>query len=128
MLLIGEVAEQSGLAASAIRYYERLGLVDPAGREGGRRVFGDNAWRRLKAITAAREAGFSLHEVRRLLDSQAEGSQDWKALVEEKIRDVEDRIQRLVAVSGILRESLECGCSAWDTCTLLVPELPGASR
>jgi MerR family redox-sensitive transcriptional activator SoxR len=125
MLLIGEVAELSGLSTSAIRYYEQLGLIDTAGRLSGRRVFPDSAWTRLKAITAARDAGFTLEEVRRLLDSQAEGTEDWRALVEEKIRDVEERVQRLGAISAILRESLECGCSAWDHCTLLVPDRPG---
>lgn len=124
MLLIGEVAEMSGLATSAIRYYEQLGLIDPPARHNGRRLFADNAWSRLKAITAARDAGFSLDEVRRLLDSQAEGTDDWRALVEEKIREVEDRAERLAAISSILRESLECGCSAWDQCTLLVPDQP----
>lgn len=114
----------SGLSTSAIRYYEQLGLIDPPGRENGRRVFPDNAWSRLKAITAARDAGFSLDEVRRLLDSQTEGTGDWRTLVEEKIREVEDRVRRLDAISSILRESLECGCSAWDRCALLVPEQP----
>ena len=128
MLMIGEVAELAGVSTSAIRYYEQLGLIGPAPRESGRRVFPENAWSRLKAITAARDAGFSLDEVRRLLDSQAEGTQDWRALVEEKIRDVQERAQRLGAIAEILRESLECGCSAWDHCTLLVPDQPAGSR
>lgn len=128
MLTIGEVAELSGVSASAIRYYEQLGLIGPAARQSGKRVFAENAWSRLKAITAARDAGFSLDEVRRLLDSQAEGTDDWRALVEEKIRDVEERVRRLGAVSEILRESLGCGCSAWDQCTLLVPDRPAGPR
>jgi len=128
MLLIGEVAELAGVSTSAIRYYEQLGLIGPAARVSGRRVFPENAWSRLKAITAARDAGFSLDEVRRLLDSQSEGTEDWRALVEEKIRDVQDRARRLGAISEILRESLECGCSAWDQCTLLVPDQPAGPR
>lgn len=120
--MIGEVAELCGLSTSAIRYYEKLGLIGPAGREGGRRLFDEEAPARLKAISAACEAGFSLDEVRRLLDSQSEGTQDWRDLVEEKIHDVEALVQRLAAISRVLRESLECGCSAWDRCTLLVPD------
>jgi MerR family redox-sensitive transcriptional activator SoxR len=119
MLLIGEVAEQAGVATSAIRYYEELGLVRPLRRESGRRLFGDEAAARLRSITAAREAGFSLEEIRRLLDSQSGGTGEWRTLVEAKIASVEERVERLRAVAQILRDSLECGCRAWDECPIV---------
>lgn len=121
MLLIGEVAQRSGVATSAIRYYEGLGLIQPAGRASGRRLFPESAARRLRAITAAREAGFSLDEIQRLLDSQAEGTNDWVDLVEGKIGEIDQRIKRLRAVKRTLRDSLSCGCSAWDDCPILLP-------
>jgi MerR family redox-sensitive transcriptional activator SoxR len=120
VVLIGEVAARSGVASSAIRYYEELGLIAPAGRESGRRVYGESATNRVRAIAAAREAGFSLHEIRRLLDSQAEGTDTWRALVEAKIGEVQARIARLHAVELTLRDSLGCGCRAWDECSALV--------
>ncbi|HET6875762.1 MAG TPA: MerR family transcriptional regulator [Acidimicrobiales bacterium] len=121
MLLIGEVANRSGLAASAIRYYEEPGLIGPAERASGRRLFPESAARRLRAIRAAREAGFSLDEIRRLLDSQAEGSDEWIELVEAKIAELAGRARRLRAIQKTLRESLTCGCRAWDDCPILLP-------
>jgi DNA-binding transcriptional MerR regulator len=119
MLLIGEVAEKAGVATSAIRYYEDLGLIRPLRRESGRRLFSEEVTARLRAITAAREAGFSLQEIGRLFDSQSEGTGEWRTLVEAKIASVDERVERLRAVTRILRDSLECGCRAWDECPIV---------
>lgn len=124
VLLIGEVARQSGLATSAIRYYEDQGLITPASRAAGRRLFTESAARRLRAITAAREAGFSLDEIHRLLDSQAEGTDEWVKLVEAKIAELGDLMKRLRAIQATLKDSLTCGCKAWDDCPILLPNLP----
>lgn len=120
MLLIGQVAEQSGLATSAIRYYEGLGLIDAATRVSGRRHFPESTPRRLRAITAAREAGFTLEEIHRLLESQAEGNGEWIDLVEAKLGEVRIRLRRLRAIEKTLRDSLTCGCRAWDECRILL--------
>ena len=120
MLLIGEVAERAGLAPSAIRYYDELGLISPAARQGGRRLFEESSVNRLRAIGAAREAGFSLDEIRRLLDSQAARTVDWRVLVEEKIEEVRARIYRLQVIESMLELSLDCGCKAWDECPIVV--------
>lgn len=123
MLLIGEVADRSGVAASAIRYYEGLGLVEPVRRESGRRLFGDQAPNRLRAIAAAREAGFTLEEIRRLLDSQTEGTDEWRTLVEAKISSAEALVDRLQGIAEILRDSLCCGCRAWDECSIVSSQI-----
>ena len=120
VLSIGEVAARSGLATSAIRYYEELGLVQPVARQSGRRLFAESAANRMRAVTAAREAGFSLDEIRRLLNSQVEGTEVWRDLVEEKITQLSTRIERLRAVETLLRDSLTCGCRAWDDCPILL--------
>jgi MerR family transcriptional regulator, redox-sensitive transcriptional activator SoxR len=120
VLLIGEVAERTGVATSAIRYYEEVGLVQSLRREAERRVFADQAVNRLRAIVGAREAGFSVEEIRRLLDSRADGTDGWSALVEEKIISVEERVDRLQAIARTLRESLDCGCRAWDECSIVM--------
>src|ERR671921_206234 len=61
-LSIGEVARRAGLATSAIRYYERAGVLPPAERVGGRRRYGPEAVRRLAVIGIAQQAGFTLAE------------------------------------------------------------------
>jgi len=120
VLLIGEVAVRSGVASSAIRYYEELGLIAPARRESGRRVFGESAANRVRAIAAARDAGFSLDEIRSLLDSQTEGTDAWRALVEAKIGELQARIARLQSIEAALHDSLSCACQAWDKCPTVV--------
>jgi DNA-binding transcriptional MerR regulator len=121
VLLIGEVAERAGLATSAIRYYEELGLIRAISRQAGRRLFEESTANRLRAISAVREAGFSLEEIRRLLDSQSEGTEEWPSMVEAKIEDLRSRISRLQTIEATLRDSLQCGCPAWDECPILVP-------
>jgi DNA-binding transcriptional MerR regulator len=127
-MLIGELADRTGITTSAIRYYEELGLIEPVGRESGRRLFGEGTPPRLRAISAAREAGFSLAEIRMLLGSQAAGTDEWRSLVEAKIDSVEARIERLQAIAQTLRESLDCGCQAWDRCSIVVSSLGGSHR
>ncbi|OYV68852.1 MAG: hypothetical protein B7Z74_08120 [Deltaproteobacteria bacterium 21-66-5] len=82
--------------------HEERGLIRPLGRQSGHRRFSPSAARRLRAITAAREAGFSLEQIRDLLDSQAEGSGDWRGLVEGRIAEVRARIERLEHVAQAL--------------------------
>jgi DNA-binding transcriptional MerR regulator len=113
---IGEVAHAAGLAPSAIRYYERRGLVQPARRVAGRRVFEPSAVNRLRAIAIAREAGFSLEEVHQLL--RAEGRR-WQPIVAAKLGQVRDLIERLEVLAAVLEEALECGCDALDRCPLI---------
>jgi DNA-binding transcriptional MerR regulator len=73
----------------------------------------------LKAIAAARPAGFSLEEIRCLLDSRAEGTVEWREKAESTIAEVRTRIEQLQSIEAILRESLECGCGAWDECPII---------
>jgi DNA-binding transcriptional MerR regulator len=71
---IGEVAREAGVSVSAIRFYERNGLLPEADRVGGRRRFGSDVVRRLGVIDVAKQAGFSLDEIRALLDSIDRGA------------------------------------------------------
>jgi DNA-binding transcriptional MerR regulator len=116
MLLIGELAERVGMSTSAIRYYEQVGLVQPLRRESGRRVFSDQSIGLLRAIRAARSAGFTLEQVRELLAGQAAGGSGWRELVKLHITCLETRVERLQAVALLLRGSLDCGCRAWFEC------------
>jgi DNA-binding transcriptional MerR regulator len=116
-LSMGEVAAHTGLAPSAIRYYEERGLLSPVERLSGRRRFDPLVLRRLSAITLATEAGFSLDEIGLMLDG--ESSDEWRPLIESKLDDVRESIRRLEITETLLREGLECGCSVFDACPLL---------
>jgi MerR family transcriptional regulator, redox-sensitive transcriptional activator SoxR len=121
LLPIGEVARRTGVAVSAIRYYESLGLVGPAARSAGRRRFAETTVGRLRVIATVQKAGFTLDEIRELL-REIPGTQDRRhALVRSKLAEVQQDIQRLQAVATALEEALTCGCDSLEHCPLLPP-------
>jgi MerR family transcriptional regulator, redox-sensitive transcriptional activator SoxR len=120
-LTIGEVARRAGLATSAIRYYERAGVLPPAERVGGRRTYGPDAVRRLGVVAIAQQAGFSLAEIRELLDGTDAGApagDTLRALAERKLPEIEALIARAEAMRAWLELARECGCPTFDVCAL----------
>src|SRR5262249_53920342 len=102
MLSIGAVARQAGLRPSAIRYYERLGLLPAPGRVGGRRRYGPDVLTRLAVISFARASGFTLREVRRLLGGKPYSLQ-LRRLARAKILELDGVIERAHAMQALLR-------------------------
>jgi MerR family redox-sensitive transcriptional activator SoxR len=120
-LTIGEVARRAGLATSAIRYYERAGVLPPAERVGGRRTYRPGAVRRLGVVAIAQQAGFTLAEIRELLDGTDTGApagEMLRALAERKLPEVEALIARAEAMRAWLELARECGCPSLDVCAL----------
>ena len=107
-MTIGELSQRSGLATSCIRYYERIGLLPKAARLSGRRVFDDDALRRLTIISAAAQTGFSLAEIRALVSERPSGK--WRAAVGRKIGELDASMERFGTMKALLEEALECGC------------------
>jgi len=121
-LSIGEVAEKAEIATSAVRYYERTGLLPKAERVSGRRVYGEEVLRRLTAIRVAREAGFTIAETRTLLgdvDEETPVSERWRELAVRKLDDVEALIERANGMKRLLEEGLACGCVSFEDCGIL---------
>jgi MerR family redox-sensitive transcriptional activator SoxR len=122
-LTIGEVAEQAGIQASAIRYYERVGLLPEAERVSGKRRYEEGIVRRLELIAVAKEAGFTLEEVGTLLESADRGDpahRQLRALAERKLPEVDALIERAQAVREWLTIASDCGCQTLDDCRLFV--------
>jgi len=120
-LSIGEVAERAEVNVSAIRYYERNGLLPEPERESGQRRYTDETIRRLGTIDVAKQAGFSLAEIRTLLDSTDAGApahEQLRALAERKLPEVEALIERAEAMRGWLSAATACGCESLDACAL----------
>jgi len=119
MLRIGEVAERAGLRKSAIRYYERIGLLPEAERVSGQRVYEPSVLRRLSMIDVAQRAGLTLDEIRELLDAgTAPLSEQLHALAARKLPAVEDLIARAEAMREWLRAAEACECEAIEECGL----------
>jgi MerR family redox-sensitive transcriptional activator SoxR len=123
-LSIGEVAARAGLRTSAIRYYERAGLLPAPERRAGRRRYDAGVLDLLRAIEVSKQAGFTLAEIRRLLagfDAATPPSERWRQLAEAKIEELDLLAERIDGMRALLRRGLECGCLRLEDCELLNP-------
>jgi DNA-binding transcriptional MerR regulator len=107
-MLIGELARRTGLASSALRFYERVGLLSPAGRAAGRRHYGDASAERVAVIQLCQDAGFTLREIRALIAAGTRKSSRWTRLVEAKLRDLEIRIAQAERAKVLVQHALAC--------------------
>jgi len=126
MMPIGELARKAGLASSAIRYYERRGLLPRPERRSGRRVYDESALARLAAIGFAQEAGFTLSEIEELASRFP--TQRWRALAVRKLAEIEESAARLSVARAMLEGVLSCGCFDLEQCGRLVLERVRARR
>ena len=120
-MTIGQLAQRFGLKTSAIRYYERVGVLPPPARENGQRRYGPDAVRRLEVLAVAKRAGFTLDEARLLLHRSESGSPAFEAVRElaaRKLPDVEALIARAEAMRSWLLLATDCSCTSLDVCAL----------
>ena len=124
-MTIGEVARLAGVAPSALRYWESVGILPPARRVNGQRRYDERVFQRLAIVHVAQEAGFNVAEVRTLLHGfsrEVPPSARWKALASAKLEEVDAVIARAEAMKRVLREGLECDCLRLEDCALLANE------
>jgi MerR family transcriptional regulator, redox-sensitive transcriptional activator SoxR len=122
-LSIGDVAKRAGCSVSAIRFYEREGLLPEAGRVGGQRRFTEETITRLGIIDVAKQAGFSLEEVGVLLTSIDEGApahEQLQALAARKLPEVDALIARAQSMREWLTVASDCGCDSLESCALFM--------
>jgi MerR family transcriptional regulator, redox-sensitive transcriptional activator SoxR len=122
-MTIGEVAKRAGLRASAVRYYEDVGILPPAARISGQRRYDETVLARLAVIRLAQEVGFSVAEIRALVDgSDTAGvaSERWQEMARHKMADVDALLRRAERMRRLLEASLACGCLTLDTCQLVL--------
>jgi len=118
-LAIGEVAEQAGMSASRIRYYEARGLLPQPERVSGKRRYGPDMLRRLAIIDAAQRVGFGLEEIRDLLASRDELAHErLRELALAKLPELDQLIERATSVRRLLEICSECDCESIDVCRM----------
>lgn len=126
MLTIGDLAARSGVAASALRYYERLGLIHAARTGGNQRRYERTQLRRVAFIRIAQQVGVSLEEIRAALASLPEhrtpDRTDWSRLSASWRSRLNDRIGLLERLRDRLDGCIGCGCLSLKVCTLINPE------
>ena len=117
---ISEIARQAGIRASAIRYYERIGLLLPAQRVSGQRRYDRSVLGRLAIIERARECGFALAEIQQLFFGFAKDMRPtarWRKLAGAKLRELDELAQRIKTMKGlIVRWQKNCNCDALEEC------------
>jgi MerR family redox-sensitive transcriptional activator SoxR len=118
-LPIGKVAKLAGLAPSAIRYYEKAGLLPKPGRQSGQRRYGLEIAARLRIIQLARDAGFSIAETRTFLSGFSAATTPaarWRALAQRKLAELESQSLRIERMKALLESSFHCGCLRIEDC------------
>lgn len=124
-LTIGELAHRSGVAASALRFYEDRGLISSRRNPGGQRRYERATLRRVAVIRAAQGVGLSLEEIRTALAALPSGrtpnARDWERLSKTWRRRLDDRIGELERLRDRLTGCIGCGCLSLATCRLLNP-------
>ena len=131
-LSIGEIAARSGVAPSALRFYERAGLIRSERTQGNQRRYERAVLRRLAFIQAGRAAGVPLERIGTALSalpsSRTPTRRDWERLSKRWREDLEARIATLQALRDRLNTCIGCGCLSIDKCELLNPEDEAAAE
>ena len=122
---MGEVARRSGVAASALRYYEQLGLISSERAGSGHRRFPRPVLRRIAFIVYAQHVGLTLDEIGgelgKLPENHAPTRRDWSRLSKGWSQRIDDRIAELERLKLGLTECIGCGCLSLDRCRLANP-------
>jgi MerR family transcriptional regulator, redox-sensitive transcriptional activator SoxR len=124
-LTIGELSARSGVAASALRFYEREGLIESTRTDGNQRRYATVTLRRVALVQAGKTAGIPLERIRVALDTLPVGrkptKRDWERLSRSWADELDARIATLQAIRGRLTTCIGCGCLSLRTCGLLNP-------
>lgn len=135
-LSVGEVSARSGLAVSAIHFYEAKGLISSRRNNGNHRRYARGVLRKIAVIKVAQRAGIPLKEIKAAMDQlgneRTVTAKDWKQLAENWRHDLDERINQLSRLRDSIGFCIGCGCLSVDECELVNPadklasEGPGA--
>jgi MerR family transcriptional regulator, redox-sensitive transcriptional activator SoxR len=126
LLTIGQLSERSGVAASALRYYETQGLITATRTSGNQRRYQRAMLRRIAFIRSAQRVGLTLEEIAEALDTlpggRAPTKADWTRLSRSWRPRIEAQIERLERLRDRLDSCIGCGCLSLARCTLQNPD------
>lgn len=132
LLTVGELAKRSGVATSALRFYEERGLIQSNRTDSGHRRYARETLRRVAFIVFAQKVGLTLEEIgeelARLPDDRIPRRSDWSRLTGRWVRRIDARIAELERLRAGLSECIGCGCLSLDRCRLANPGDKAARR
>jgi MerR family redox-sensitive transcriptional activator SoxR len=120
-LAIGEVARRAGINPSALRFYERVGLLPATKRVSGRRRYDSSTVQLLKVVQLAQDAGFTIAEIQTLLHGftpDTPPAARWQPLAQQKIQELDAMILRMHQMKHVLEVGLNCGCLRLEDCAV----------
>jgi MerR family redox-sensitive transcriptional activator SoxR len=124
-LTVGELARRTGVATSALRFYEDRGLIRSERNASGHRRYARPTARRVAFVVFAQRVGLTLEEIRAELDKlptdRVPVSEDWERLTGTWGERIDERIAELERLKGGLTDCIGCGCLSLDRCALLNP-------
>jgi MerR family redox-sensitive transcriptional activator SoxR len=127
---IGHVAQICGLAPSAIRYYEKAGLLPKPTRVSRQRRYGAEVIGRLRLLQVAREAGFTIAETRTFVagfSATTTPAIRWRTLAKRKLEEIEAQMSRLERMKVLLESSFRCQCLSIEDCARIIGTAPPSS-
>jgi MerR family redox-sensitive transcriptional activator SoxR len=123
LLTIGQLARRTNRRASAIRYYEEVGLLAAPERVSGQRRYPEETIRTLAVIDTAQRAGLTLSEIRPLLEGGS--AEELRRIAERRLPEIDALLERANVVRGWLEAASRCECPSLDDCCLFdEPALP----
>ena len=124
-LTIGELSLRSGVSTSALRFYEREGLIESRRTDGNQRRYPPVTLRRVALVQAGKSSGIPLRRIHEALATLPAGKaptkRDWERLSRTWRAELDERIRTLEAIRGRLTTCIGCGCLSLRTCGLLNP-------
>ncbi|MCL4143433.1 UNVERIFIED_CONTAM: hypothetical protein GTU68_034043 [Idotea baltica] len=125
LISIGAVATRTGLAVSAVRFYEKVGLISAERSSSGHRRFQRSVIRRISFILVCQRLGYSLAQIGEHLDGLPGGrtptDADWERMAMNFRRDVDERIEQLTVLRDRLDGCIGCGCLSLGRCAIYNP-------
>ena len=116
-LTIGDVTQRTGVAQTALRYYEQVGLLPAPERVGGQRRYPESVLLRLEVIRLCKAAGFSLTEIRLLLKDDTPGRPVARELAQTKLAEIDAQLEALARARAIIEWGMRCTCPSIELCT-----------
>ena len=115
VLAIGELSRRTGVALSALRYYEQMGLLPKAARVSGQRRYPASAVRLVGGILLLRDVGFSLRDIKAFMSPRSGPKDGWRRVARDKVAELDRRIAEAHAARTALEHALGCGhTDLWD--------------
>jgi MerR family redox-sensitive transcriptional activator SoxR len=128
---IGELSRQTGAPASAIRYYERVGVLPRPGRTSGRRHYDRDAVARVNVLRFAQQAGFTLKDIRALFGSFGSNvsmGARWRTLAVRKLQELDLMARRITDMRRAIELGMRCGCVRIEDCNLTPDDAVDAAK